>query len=309
MTWNPTHLPDLRGRVYAVTGATGGIGYFAAEQLASAGAEVVLASRSPTKIEVAEAAIRGQVPGAVTRAVDFDLTSLESVAEGAERLAALPRLDGIFLNGGPMQFTSRATTADGLPLLTGAHTVANVALVARLLAARGPGEDDRSLRVIHASTGYVQRFPMKVTEPRTTPRTGIAAYVKAKTLTEVFAFELDRRVRAAGLPIASIVTRPGIGADAKTPHRPGIRDSAVGNQRNPLTPWAQGKDAAAWAGVRALVDPEAAGGEFYGPEKSVGPPIRLTPSRHTSALGEGVTAGVWTALEDLAGVRLSLPGA
>lgn len=307
MSWNPAHLPDLRGRRYAVTGATGGIGYFAAEQLASAGAEVVLVSRSPTKIEVAAAAIRGQVPGAVTQAVALDLTSLESVAEGAEHLSALPRLDGIFLNGGPMQFTSRATTADGLPLLTGAHTVANFALVSRLLSARGPGEVDPPLRIVHTSTGYVQRFPMKVTEPRTTPRTGIGAYVKAKTLTEVFAFELDRRIRAAGLPVASIVTRPGIGADAKTPHRAGVRDSTVGYQRNPLTPWAQGKDAAAWAGVRALADPDVAGGEFYGPEKSVGRPIRLTPSRHTSDPGAEVAARVWTELEDLAGVRLALP--
>ncbi|MGP5387099.1 SDR family NAD(P)-dependent oxidoreductase [Brachybacterium tyrofermentans] len=136
MTWNPARLPDLTGRVYAVTGATGGIGYFAAEQLASAGAEVVLASRSPEKIEVAARAIRGQVPRAVTSGVAVDLVSLASVREGAEQLSVLPRLDGIFLNGGPMHFSARETTEDGLPLMVGAHTVANVALVAGILSAR-----------------------------------------------------------------------------------------------------------------------------------------------------------------------------
>ncbi|EGD43218.1 oxidoreductase, short chain dehydrogenase/reductase family [Nocardioidaceae bacterium Broad-1] len=307
MTWDPTRLPDLRGHVYAVTGATGGIGYFAAEQLASAGAEVVLASRSPEKIAVAAAAIRGQAPDAVTSAVAFDLTSLASVAEGAEQLAALPRLDGIFLNGAPMQL-GRGTTTDGLPLMTGAHTVANFGLVARLLSERAAGAA-LPLRVVHASTGFVRRFHLDVSDPRATPRTGIAAYVKAKTLTEIFGYELDRRLRAAGLPIASILTHPGVGVDAKTPQRAGIRDGSVGYRRNPYTPWAQGKDAAAWSGVRALVDPDAAGGDYFGPAKIAGPPVRLAPLPHTIDPGREVVARVWEALEEMAGVTFGLSSA
>ncbi|MBG6097913.1 SDR family NAD(P)-dependent oxidoreductase [Nocardioides luteus] len=307
MTWDPTRLPDLRGHVYAVTGATGGIGYFAAEQLASAGAEVVLASRSPEKIAVAAAAIRGQAPDAVTSAVAFDLTSLASVAEGAEQLAALPRLDGIFLNGAPMQL-GRGTTTDGLPLMTGAHTVANFGLVARLLSARAAGTSD-PLRIVHASTGFVRRFHVDVSDPRATPRTGIAAYVKAKTLTEIFGYELDRRLRAAGLPIASILTHPGVGVDAKTPQRAGIRDGSVGYRRNPYTPWAQGKDAAAWSGVRALVDPDAVGGDYFGPAKIAGPPVRLAPLPHTIDPGREVVARVWEALEEMAGVTFGLSSA
>ncbi len=309
MTWDPAHLPDLTGRVYAVTGATGGIGYFAAEQLAAAGAEVILVSRSPEKLGVAAAAIRGQVPDAVTGSVAFDLTSLASVREGAEHLAALPRLDGIFLNGGPMDFSARATTRDGLPLMTGAHAVANVVLVAGLLAVSSEAGRDHPLRIVHASTGFVQQFRKEVTDARATFRTGLGAYVVAKTLTEMFAYELDRRVRAAGLPIASVVTRPGVGVDAKTPQRPGIRDSTVPYRRNPYTPWAQGKDAAAWSGVRALVDPDVQGGESYGPRRIAGPPIPLTPSPHTSAPGPGIAEAVWTGLEELAGTSVALSAA
>ncbi|MEV7425355.1 short-chain dehydrogenase, partial [Streptomyces sp. NPDC091212] len=59
--WNVQRLPAADGRVFLVTG---GIGYFAAEQLSATGATVVLGSRSPTRAEAATASIRARVPGA-----------------------------------------------------------------------------------------------------------------------------------------------------------------------------------------------------------------------------------------------------
>jgi len=303
MTWNPHRLPDLTGRVYAITGATGGIGYFAAEQLAAAGAEAVLASRSAAKLRRASATIEEQVPDAITRHVQIDLTSLLSVTAAAQQLAAFPRLDGIFLNGGPMQFSSKARTEDGLPLLLGAHSVANVALISRLLPLLNEqGSEPGHGRIVHASTSFVRQFPMRVDDLDRTPRTGIAAYVKAKTATEVFAYELDRRIRAAGMSVSSILTHPGVGVDAKTPRRTGIRDETVQYQRNPYTPWAQGKDAAAWSGVRALTDPYAEGGEFYGPARVArGEPIRIDANSATRNPAPGIAANVWSYLAEASG--------
>lgn len=287
----------------------GGIGYFAAEQLASAGAEVVLASRSPAKLRQASDAIREQVPNAVTHHVQLELTSLVSIASAAERLKVFPRLDGIFLNGGPMQFSRSARTEDGLPLMLGAHAVANVALLARLLPFLVEQGADRPGRVVHASTGFVQQFPMQVADLDRTPRTGIGAYVKAKTATEVFAFEFQRRLAAAGLPLASIVTRPGVGVDAKTPRRRGIRDETVRYQRNPYTRWAQGKDAAAWSGVRALADPEAVGGDYYAPARGArGEPVRIPLDPRTATPEPDTADRVWSRLAELAGVEFQLEG-
>ena len=86
MTWNPLDLPDQTGRTHVVTGATAGIGYFAAEQLAGAGARLVLAARSPQRLETAAASIREQVPGAEVQGVVVDLTSRDSVARAAHEL-------------------------------------------------------------------------------------------------------------------------------------------------------------------------------------------------------------------------------
>ena len=310
MNWNPASPPAQTGRTIVVTGATGGIGYFAAEQLAAAGADVVLASRSAAKLRAAQDAIRARVPEASLRSVVIELASFASIDEAAAELSALPRLDSILLNGAPMTLTSRAVTVDGLPFVLGTHVLANVRLLARVLpalVATATSLNDLG-RIVHTSTGFVSQFRYRLDDVRHVPWTGIGAYTKAKTATEVFAFELERRIRAAGLPLASLLVRPGVGVDAKTPERPGIRDATTPYRRNPYTPWAQGKDAAAWVAVRALTDPAVNGGEYFAPAGRLrGEPVRVPLLARTAAPEADLAARVWRQLEELAQVRLTVP--
>ncbi|HXH32981.1 MAG TPA: SDR family NAD(P)-dependent oxidoreductase [Plantibacter sp.] len=313
MTWDPAHLPTHEGRTFVVTGATAGIGYFAAEQLAATGAHVVLASRSADKLAVALRAIREHVPKASLSTALLDLASLSSVRAASEQLVSLPRLDSVLLNGGSMTMRRTDRTRDGLPMIVGTHVIANTALVAGILPAlrrSGSASDGRPARIVHTSTGFVAQFAMRPGGGALlTPRVSIAAYTKAKTITEVFAFELDRRLRAAGLPVHSIVTRPGVGVDAKTPTRAGIRDATTPYQRNPYTPWAQGKDTAAWSAVRAMTDPAATGGEYYAPSGRLrGLPERVDPTARTAAPAPEVANRIWDELEELTGAPI-LPGA
>lgn len=309
MTWNPAHLPDQTGRTFVVTGATAGIGYFAAEQLAAAGAHVVLASRSAAKLRVAQDAIRTQVPDASLGSVVVELSSLRSVDDAVAELAHLPRLDGILLNGASMDMGRKRLTDDGLPLLLGTHVAANVRLAAGILPQLVASATEHGTlgRIVHTSTGFVKQFRFDLDDVRAIPRTSIGAYTKAKTATEVFAFELNRRLREQGLPVASLVTRPGVGVDAKTPERAGIRDATTPNQRNPYTPWAQGKDTAAWSAVRALTDPAVRGGEYFSPSGALrGEPITVPLLERTANPSREVAESVWRQLEDLAGVTLDL---
>ncbi|WES65993.1 SDR family NAD(P)-dependent oxidoreductase [Microbacter sp. GSS18] len=309
MTWDPTRLPDQSGHTFVVTGATAGIGYFAAEQLAATGAHVVLAGRSASKLETARASIREQVPDASTSAVIVDLASLSSVSRAAGALADLPRIDGLLLNGGAMALRRGATTADGLPELLGTHVVANFALLAEVLPTLvASGRTGGPSRVVHTSTGFVNRFPVSIEDVSAPERNGVREYTKAKAITEVLAFELDRRLRAGKAPVASLVARPGVGVDARTPARPGIRDENTPYRRNPFTPFAQGKDTAAWSAVRALTDPTAAGGDYYGPTGSMrGLPIQVTPTAATRSPRPDLAADIWSQVEALARITMPVP--
>ncbi|MEU6701745.1 SDR family NAD(P)-dependent oxidoreductase [Pseudonocardia sp. NPDC046786] len=305
MPWNPHALPDQSGRVLAVTGATAGIGYFAAEQLAAAGAHVVLLGRSPQKLAVAERRITEQVPEATLSSVVVDLASLESVPAAADRLAAIPALHGIFLNAGP-DATVRGVTADGLPVQMGTHAVGNVAFASTVLPllSRTAATQQGRGRLVFAGTGFVRRIAVSLDDLLQVPRFRLTAYVKAKTALEVYAYELDRRLRADAVPVDAIVSDPGVGVDAKTPVRAGIADPAIRYQRNPFTPWAQGKDGAAWSAVRALTDPDAVGGSCYGPAGAArGVPTRLEPVARTSRPPAGEAQRITVELLRIAGIE------
>ncbi|WP_423464814.1 SDR family NAD(P)-dependent oxidoreductase [Promicromonospora sp. MS192] len=308
MPWDPNALPNQRGRVVAVTGATAGIGYFAAEQLATAGAHVVLLGRSPAKLAAAERAIRAHAPGASTGSIVLDLAELESVDAAARRLSELPALHGAFLNGGPDP-TVHGLSPDGLPIQLATHAVGNVALAHRVLPILSHHARDESTRarLVYASTGFTQQISMSLEDLLAVPRLPFGAYIKARAALEVHAYALDRTLRSEGVPVDALVAIPGVASDAKTPERAGVRDASTPFVRHPLAPWTRGKDVGAWAAVRALTDPSARGGECYGPTGPFhGEPVRISRPAWTAQPPEATVSKVTTLLERLAG--LSRPG-
>jgi NAD(P)-dependent dehydrogenase (short-subunit alcohol dehydrogenase family) len=210
-SWTRDDIGDRAGRTFLVTGSTSGVGREVALELARHGARVVLAARNPGKLDETEERLRREVPGAELDRLLVDLADLDSVRSAAAAAESLGPVDVLVNNAGVMA-TPYHRTVDGLDLqmatnhfgpflltglllpqlvASGAGRVVTVASNGHKLARSAPLRDPR------AEPGRYQRWPV---------------YCQTKLANLLFTYELDRRLREAGLPVTATAAHPGYSA-------------------------------------------------------------------------------------------------
>ena len=305
--WNPETLPDLTGRTFAVTGGNAGIGYFISEQLAVAGARVVILGRNPDRVRVAVEAIRHQVSGADVTTIPLDLADLESVASAATALTELDRLDALIHNAGMNPpGKARQTTRQGFELAVGTNHLGHFVLTALAMPILSATPGSRIVPMGSLTTSMAKFDPDDLQSERS--YAPMRAYAQSKHAIQMFGFELDRRLRTADADIRSIVAHPGFSIDSASPPRAGITEPSTLTRWSTrlLSPIAQGKHRGAWAAVRAAVDPDAVGGQYYGPaHRTVGKPELRQPPKVD--LDPNLAARLWTQSEELTGIDFPVP--
>ncbi|KAK8004865.1 hypothetical protein PG990_010902 [Apiospora arundinis] len=113
MTFHPDTLPNLKGKVFIVTGGNSGIGYYTVSYLAEHEAHVYMCARSPEKGNAAIANIKKAHPSAYIDLLQMDHMNLTSVVAAAQRFLGLETvLHGLVNNAGIMA-TPFETTKDG----------------------------------------------------------------------------------------------------------------------------------------------------------------------------------------------------
>ena len=302
-SWDPARLPSQAGRTIVITGGNAGIGYFTSEQLAGAGAHIVMASRSTERADAAAASIRDRVPGAQVDFIQLDLASLGSIREAAEKIRQLERVDVLINNAGVTSGpNARVLTEDGLEFVMGTNAFGPYALTALSFPALKEGARVVSLgsmatRIVKLDAHNLQSEHGKFKFFR--------AYGYSKHAVHGFALELQRKLTAAGSGVESLLAHPGFAVDTLAAKRPGItaQDSAGKRFVDLISaPMAHGKDKGAWPIVRAAVDPNALGGEFYGPKRSVtGRPVVIEPIASSATPQFG--AEFWRQAEAATGIR------
>ncbi|HZD26008.1 MAG TPA: SDR family oxidoreductase [Alphaproteobacteria bacterium] len=195
----------MQGRICLVTGATDGIGFVTARELARAGATVIVAGRDPAKGLRTLEQIRRDTGNPDVVFEQADLSLMAEVRELAAAVrAAYPRLDVLVNNAGGM-FARRQETAEGLEhtfalnhmayfLLTGllreplaAAPAARVVNVASAMH-RGAGLDFDDLQLRHGYDGW-------------------RAYRRSKLMNVMFTYALARRLEDQ--PITANSLHPG----------------------------------------------------------------------------------------------------
>ena len=302
MSWKARAIQDLSGKTVVITGSNSGLGLASSHALAAKGAHVIMTARDEQRGWAAKAKVEHAIPGASVEVRRLDTSSLESVRSFAKDFSgpldillnnagimAIPfsqSVDGYEMHLATNHLGHFAWTAHLWPLLV--ESEARVVAVSSLAHTQAKGIDLRSL----TTEGSPRRYRRWV------------SYAESKLADLLFSQELDRRTKAAGVPVTSVAAHPGFAATNLQRTGIGMGSPLAGTavmQASKLV--SQSAEKGAWPLLRAATDPTCTGGEYVGPAGlggTRGRPVLVGMTRW--ARDEVLASNLWTASELATGV-------
>src|ERR1035437_9254659 len=193
--WTADRIADQSGRTFIVTGASSGLGFETTRQLAAHGGRVVLATRSEAKGRGAVARLKAAHAG------------LDSVRPFAAAMLGDGIAVDVLINNAGVMYPPRRLTPQGFESQFATNHLGHFALTGLLFDVIRRGQDARVVTVSSSEhKGGSIHFDDLTGERSYSPR---AFYQQSKFANVLFGLELDRRVRAAGTPVRSVLAHPG----------------------------------------------------------------------------------------------------
>jgi NAD(P)-dependent dehydrogenase (short-subunit alcohol dehydrogenase family) len=208
--WTPERLGSLAGKTYVITGANAGAGFEATRLFLSKGAKVVMMNRNAEKSAASIATLKEEFGSdADVTLVRMDLAVLDSVREAAaEVLEKVPHIDALICNAAIAQVARQEITVDGFESQLGVNHLGHF-LLCGLLFERIE-ESERRIVVV-GSNAYKMGLKRIQFEDLNFDENYTAwnSYAQSKLAQMMFAYELQRRIRAAGRSVQVQVCHPG----------------------------------------------------------------------------------------------------
>jgi NAD(P)-dependent dehydrogenase (short-subunit alcohol dehydrogenase family) len=303
--WTAKHIPNQAGRTALVTGANSGLGYFVSLELARQGAHVIMTARDARKGNAALARLKSELPNAKVELRLLDLNDLDDVARFAAKLVSERTPLDLLINNAGLMMPPRGTTKQGFETQIGVNHLAHFALTLRLL---GLMQGRPDARVVTVSSGLHKSGKIDLDDLHSEKAySPTAAYAQSKIANVYFGLELDRRLRAMGSPIKSILAHPGI---AKTNLMSSMSPNAFKLVMNVfMSVMAQGPADGALPILHAATAPGVQGGQFFGPRglELRGSPVLVRPAE--LATDPTIAKQLWDKSIELTGVRLETASA
>ena len=187
---------DLVGKVYVVTGANSGIGFAAASNFASRGAEVVMICRNPDLGLEALDKIRRNSNNNDQELFTADFSSLTSVSKVAQDiLDKHPRIDVLCNNAGGAN-GSRRMTVEGFEITFAVNHLAGFLLTKKLLPALERAAEIDMARIVFTSSYGHTNSPLDFDDLNLVHGySTLKAYGRSKLMNVLIARELHRRFK------------------------------------------------------------------------------------------------------------------
>lgn len=307
--WTAERMGDLSDKTVIVTGANSGLGFEAGKAFASHGANVVLACRSVERGVAAGERIRDDAPATRLTVIELDLADLDSIRAFATSFDDTHDELHVLCNNAGVMAIPRSETADGFETQFGVNHLGHFALTGLLLdQLRGT---DGETRVVTQSSGLHENGEIDFDDLQSEASYDEwAAYGQSKLANLLFAYELQRRLRSAGIEsVESVACHPGY-ADTNLQQRgPEQSGSTLGLWGMKAANAVLAQDAATGAlpMLYAATADDIDGGEYVGPggfQNMRGHPEKQCSSERS--YDETTAQRLWEVSEGLTGVRYGL---
>ena len=236
----------------------------------------------------------------------LDLADLASVRSAAEAIAAEQPVVDILVNNAGLMAIPRATTVDGFEMQFGVNHLGHFALTALLLRPLLAANGARVVTV--TSTAHHIGRSVNPDDPHMERRyEPWGAYGRSKLANYHFGIGLQRLFEQAGVSAESLIAHPGLSnTDLQTTTVNEGGGGMIGRASQALASTVGMSSAAgALPQLRAATDPEARGGQFYGPLfVNNGRPVNR-PILRRIGMDEAIEK-LWKVSEALTGIPLDV---
>lgn len=214
----------MTGRVCVVTGATSGIGYVTALELARAGASVAAVGRDANRLAEAVTRIGSAVGNAQVQGFTADLFLQSEVRRLASEIGrAYPQVHVLVNNAGAV-FSKRAQTSEGFERTWALNVVTPFLLTHLLLPRLEPSAPARVVNVSSAAHGGVTlNFENLQGEKR---YSAFGAYSRSKLAVLLLSYEFARRLADTRVTVNAL--HPGFVSTGFGKNNPGAFGGVIG---------------------------------------------------------------------------------
>lgn len=280
MNWTTDNIPSMIGKTIIVTGGNSGLGLQAVKAFAEKGALVVLACRNLVKGDEARLSIIKQQPQALIRVMELDLADLKSIRVFATTFSKDFSQLHILLNNAGIMMPPYQLTKDGIESQQGVNHFGHFALTGLLLPKLKATPNSRVVNVSSMAhkNGTVD-FNNLLYE-NGVGYSPMGAYSRSKLENLLFTYGLQKFFNDNRLNIKTTVAHPGV-SDTNLFNSIGgsIWQSIL---RSLFSKMVQPASMGALPLLRACVEPNVAGGEYFGPDgfaEMKGYPVRVQPMK------------------------------
>jgi NAD(P)-dependent dehydrogenase (short-subunit alcohol dehydrogenase family) len=295
-TWEINKINDQTGRTAIITGANSGLGLEVSRALASKGFKVILACRNIEKGNHAKADIISTTNNQSIEVLPLDLASQKSVRDFADRIKQKFTCLDILINNAGVMFPPYSVTEDGFEYQLATNYLGHFTLTNLLFPLLENTLESRVVSVSSLAHTYGRiHFKDIHSENAYDPS---KAYAQSKLACLMFAFELNKKLRANGAKVSSVAAHPGVAGTNLFEHTGKfiqfVLEAFI----------CQSAQHGSLPLLYAALGEDIQGGDFCGPSGLLGfrgNPVKIKAKSH--AYDHGVASQLWDLSEKATGVK------